>query len=153
MPTRPRRGAAVSQNYDADMWDVLDELKRSAVTKANGATVRNNTLTIPERPRTISKGGGGGVPVRIVGFHPDSPTGDDNVRIFRGKAYANGSAAPASTEDITIRIMGLAAGAGFDAPADPCIATPINQSWTNGVGTVITEIVYEVDVFKWWGVL
>ena len=152
MPTRPRRGAAVSQNYDAQMWDVLDDLRRSAVTKANGATVRNNTLTIPELPRTISKGGGGGVPVRITGIHPDSPTGESSVYIFRGDAYAKGSEAAASTEDITIRIMGLAAGVA-EYPTGPGIATPINQSWTNAISVVVTEIVYELDPFTWWGVL
>ena len=140
-------------------------------------------------------GSGGGVPVRITGVHPDSPTGTSDVRIFRGDAYANGSETTASTEDITIRIMGLAANVA-EYPTGPGIATPISQSWESddpdavaaaqivldaaqddfdAAGTpeeiaaaqivldaaqaafdaceTVTEIVYELDPFKWWGVL
>lgn len=149
MPQRPRRGAPVSQNYDASMWDVLDELKRTAVTKVAGKhTVRNNTLVVLPDSKTIGKGGGGGAPVRITGVHPDSPT--TGVRMFQGDAYANGTEEDASAEDVTIRIMDIAEDVET-FPSRGLIATPISETWTlaevdaeTGLATR-TETVYEVS--------
>ena len=82
--------------------------------------LRSSNLTCPDGSLILELGpngwvmqsvatGGGGVPVRITGIHPDSPI-DDNVRMFIGDVYGNGSQEEATEEDVTIRILNLAAG-------------------------------------------
>ena len=90
------------------------------------------------------------VPVRITGVHPNSPVGAGDVRMFVGDAYADGSDASASTDDVTIKVMGLAVNISSYTSL-PQLATPISQTWTKADTTEITETVYEVNPWIVWG--
>lgn len=100
---------------------------------------------------SIGSGGGGVVPVKITGLHPETPRGtpnEDHDYMFQGDIYENGTKNPATLTNQTIRQMNNAAEDYSYVSNTFLLACPIVETWSYGGGpswTPITETVYEVD--------
>ena len=127
-------------------------LSRRKVENAGRETSRRlrrleeRVQSIPLREPMGGSGSGDVALLKITGLHSDSPA--SGVRMYLGDLYANGSEVAATTEDVTVRIPGIAAdvtlpssGAWADVPA--CCGVRTVATWTGATATHTNEAVYE----------
>jgi hypothetical protein len=84
--------------------------------------------------------------LKVTGLHSDSPA--SGVRMYKGDIYGNGSQSAATSEDVTVRILGVAtnvtipsSGSWGDMPM--CGAISATQTWVGASATHTNDTVYE----------
>jgi len=99
----------------------------------------------------ISAGGAGSkqVLLKVTGLHLDSPA--SGVRMYKGDLYANGTQKAYTTQNVTVRIPGIAVDvtvppSGAWSDVHPCFGWRTIETWTGASLTYTNDTVYETPI-------